>query len=548
MRQYTIGIDFGSLSGRAVLLDLESGKSVASAVYPYPHGVISEMFSGNRPLEKNAALQHPMDYLEVLQVTVPEVCRKANIPMASVVGIGFDFTACTMLPLNEKGMPLCFEERYREEPHTYVKLWKDHSAQQEADEITHIAQERQETWLNIYGGKISSEWMIPKILKIAKESPELFDATDRFSEAADWIYRFLTDTEIHSMPFAGYKALWNDENGYPSADFFAELHPKLQNLIGTKLSDQVTPISFCQGRLSKNGAAWIGLSEGTSVSVPVLDAHASMPAIGMIDTETLMLILGTSGCHIVNSHHRINIAGICGYVKDGVLPGLYTYEAGQACCGDHFEWFVEHCMPFDYVQEATALGINKHAYLRQKARKLKPGDSGLLALDWFNGNRSILSDSDLSGMILGMTLRTKPEEIYRALIEATAYGTRVIIENFEQSGIAIRKIVASGGIAEKDDLLMQIYANVLNRPILVSDAEFSAARGSAMYAAVACGRYADILEAAKDCSVQTGTLYEPIHEDATTYNRLYQEYKILHDYFGKGVNPVMKKLANFRRT
>lgn len=543
MVQYTIGIDFGSLSGRSVLMNAQTGEVLASSVCEYKHAAMSETLPCGKRLELHTALQHPADYIEVLQKTIPDVCQKANIAPEQIIALGFDFTACTMLSLDEQGTPLCFHEEFRCEPHAYGKLWKDHTAQVEADEINRLASLRGEAWLDIYGGKVSSEWMLPKILKICKDAPRVYHATARFSEAADWIYRLLTGIEIHSVPFAGYKNLWNAETGYPDADFYEALHPDLKNLIGTKVSPIVTSITDRSGKLSGEGAALTGLAEGISVSVPVLDSHASMPTLGLTNEGSLMLILGTSACHVLNANKKMNIPGICGYVYSGAVPNLYTYEAGQACCGDHFAWFVQNGVPYTYWEDAKKLGLGIHAYLRQKANLLKAGESGLLALDWFNGNRSVLSDSDLTGMLLGMTLRTKPEEIYRALIEATAYGTKVIVETFAQSGLAIDRIVASGGIAEKDEMLMQIYADVLNRPIAVSCAKSSGALGSAMYAAVAAGIYENISEASRALSVKEEICYTPIQENVRIYDRLYEEYRLLHDYFGKGENNVMKRLS-----
>lgn len=548
MSQYTIGIDFGSLSGRAVLMNAHTGEVLASSVCEYAHAVMAEALPCGTPLPLHTALQHPADYIEVLKKTIPAVCEQANVSTDKIVALGFDFTACTMLPLDEQGTPLCFHEEFSREPHAYVKLWKDHTAQAEADEINRLAVLRGEEWLSIYGGKVSSEWMLPKILKICKDAPAVYHATARFSEAADWIYYVLTDMEIHSVPFAGYKNLWNAETGYPCPEFYEALHPELKSLIGTKVSSTVTPITDRSGKLSAQGAALTGLSEGTPVSIPVLDSHASMPTLGLTNEGSLMLILGTSACHVLNSSKKMNIPGICGYVDSGAIPNLYTYEAGQACCGDHFAWVVQNCVSKAYWEDAERLGVGIHAYLRQKAKRLKAGESGLLALDWFNGNRSVLSDSDLTGMILGMTLRTKPEEIYRALIEATAYGTKMIVETFVQSGLKVNRIVASGGIAEKDDMLMQIYADVLNCPITVSCAGYSGALGSAMYAAVAAGLYENIAEASHALSVKEEIRYIPIQENVTIYDRLYEEYRRLHDYFGKGENNVMKRLSAISKT
>ena len=542
MKQYTIGIDFGSLSGRAVLMNAKTGEIVSSSVYEYPHAVMDEQLPDGTLLPLNTALQHPEDYIGVLTHTVPSILKDADVSPQEVVGIGFDFTASTILPVDEDMCPLCLQERYHSNPHAYVKLWKHNASQPDADHINQVAEERQEDWLQIYGGKISAEWMFPKICQILREAPEVYHDTVRFLEAGDWLSYLLTGRETHSVSFAGFKGLWNKDGGYPSDSFFEAVAPELSNIMGTKVSREVTFVNEIVGRINKNGAELTGLPEGIPVSVPLIDAHASMPALGITDDKTMMLILGTSGVEIVNAKKQKEIKGISGYVYAGVIPPLYTYEAGQACCGDHFDWFVKNAVPSEYVKAAEAEGVNIHQYLRKKAQSLKVGESGLLALDWFNGNRSILSDASLTGMILGITLRTKPEEIYRALIEATAFGNRVIFDTFVEGGIVIDRIVASGGIAEKDPMLVQIYADVLNRPITVSDAKMSASRGSAMYAAVAAGLYPDIVAAAEVLSVKSGKTYTPIPENVSVYDRLYAEYRALHDYFGQGGTDIMKRL------
>lgn len=542
MKQYTVGIDFGTLSGRAVLMDVHTGEIVASSVCEYPHAVIDEQLNG-KALPINTALQNPEDYLLVLQTAIRSALQKANASPDEVIGLGYDFTSCTILPVDENAVPLCFWEKYQNEPNAYVKLWKHHAAQKEADECTRVAAERNEPWLDIYGGRISSEFMIPKILQILRESPEVYRDTARFLEAADWLTWILTGKEVHSIPFAGYKTFWNEENGYPSQEYFAALDPEMENIIGTKISENLIGLDQIAGTLTQKGSEMTGLNVGTPISVPLLDAHASMPALGLDEEGTLMLILGTSGVQMLHSKNKIAVHGASGYVLGGIIPELYSYEAGSACCGDHFDWFVKNSVPAAYEAEAKEKGIGLHGLLTEKASKLSVGESGLLALDWFNGNRCLLSDSDLKGMILGMTLRTRPEEIYRALIEATAYGMRVIVDNFVKHGISVDRIVASGGIAEKNEMLVQIYADVLGRPITVSDATMSAARGSAMYAAFAGGAYTDIHEAVKALAVTTGKTYEPIEENVKRYHILYAEYQRLHDYFGRGENDVMHKLS-----
>lgn len=545
MSRYVIGIDYGTLSGRCVLVDVNSGEEIAESVLNYAHAVMDETLPNGDKLPSSFALQHPEDYLDVLRTTVPDVLSKAGIGAEDIIGLGIDFTACTVLPMDEKGTPLCMKDEFKDNKHSYVKLWKHHAAQPEADEINELAAKRGEPWLPIYGGKVSCEWALPKILETLRKAPEVYDNTYRFIEAADWLSLMLTGEETHSAPFAGYKGLWNAETGYPSNDFMTALDPRLDGIVGTKLSEKVLGMDKKAGYINESGAALTGLNIGTPVSLPMIDAHAAMPALNITDDGDLMLIVGTSSCHILNSKEVKSVEGICGYVKDGVIPGLYTYEAGQAGVGDIFDWFVKNCVPAGYAEEAREKGISIHKLLREKASKLSVGESGLLALDWWNGNRSVLVNSNLTGMILGMTLGTKPEEIYRALIEATAFGLKVIVEQYENSGISINSICAAGGIAQKDEMMMQIYADVLDREIRIAGSTQAGALGSAIYASVAAGAYADLKSAAEKLSKPDAKTYAPIAENAMAYKRLYGEYKTLHDYFGKE-NKVMERLNEFK--
>ncbi len=547
MANYIIGIDFGTLSGRTVLVNAESGEEVAAAVLNYAHGVMDESLPGGRKLPAQYALQHPADYLEVLKETIPDVLKQAMIMPEEVAGVGIDFTACTLLPVNEEMVPLCMLPKLSEEPHAYVKLWKHHAAQAEADEINALAAERGEAWLPIYGGKVSCEFALPKILQVLREAPEIYDRTARFMEAADWLSWKLTGIETHSAVFAGYKALWNEETGYPSNDFMTALDVRLDGIVGSKLSTKIRTMDQIAGYLNEDGARLTGLPVGTPLALPIIDAHAAMPALNITGDGDLMIIIGTSSCHILNASVKKNVEGICGYVKDGVIPGFYTYEAGQAGVGDIFDWFVHNGVPADYEDEAKERGISIHKLLREKASKLRPGESGLLALDWLNGNRSVLVDSDLSGMVLGMTLRTRPEEIYRAWIEATAYGARMILEQYEKNDISVHSICAAGGIAQKDEMMMQIYADVLGREIRVAGSTQAGALGSAVYASVAGGIYEDITKAAVSLARPDKCVYRPIAANQAVYEQLYREYRTLHDYFGREGNQVMKCLSKLAK-
>lgn len=549
--KYTIGVDYGTQSGRAVLVEVETGKEIATSVKVYPHGVMDEYLpDGKTKLPQDWALEHPQDYLDVLAETIPDVLKQANVSADDVVGVGIDFTACTMLPIDEKGTPLCFYDEYKANPHAYVKLWKHHAAQDEANKLNAIAKERGEEFLNLYGGKISSEWLIPKIWQILDEAPDIYNKAYKFMEATDWIILALTGEEKRNSCTAGYKAIWNKKMGYPSKEFFKALDSRLENVVDEKLSEDIYPIGDKAGEITNEASKLTGLKVGTAVAVANVDAHVAIPAVGITDEGKMLMIMGTSTCHILLGTEEKMVPGMCGVVEDGVIPGYFGYEAGQSCVGDHFEWFVVNCVPDKYKKEAEEKGINIYKLLKEKAKQLKVGESGLVALDWWNGNRSVLVDVDLTGVILGYTLLTKPEEIYRALIEATAYGTRMIIDTFEENGVPIKELYAAGGIAEKDELMMQIYADVTNREIRISASPQTPALGSAMFGALAAGKekggYDSIVDAAKVMSKVKENYYKPIKENVEVYDKLYAEYKILHDYFGRGENDVMKRLKKIK--
>ena len=551
MEKYTIGVDYGTLSGRAVLVNARTGEEKADAVYEYPHAVMDEQLPCGVKLGTDWALQHPQDYLDVLAHTIPEVLQKAGVSADDVIGIGTDFTACTILPTKRDGTPLCFLPQYEREPHAYVKLWKHHAAQDKANRLNEIAAARGETWLQNYGGKISSEWAIPKIWQVLDEAPEIYEAADRFIEAADWIIWQLCGKETRNSCTAGYKEIWNKRAGYPSPDFFKALDPRLENVVQDKLGTVITPLGSRAGALTEEAAALTGLRPGIAVAVGNVDAHVCVPAVGIDGPAKMLAIMGTSTCHIMMGTEEKQVPGMCGVVEDGVMPGYFGYEAGQSCVGDHFAWFVENCVPAAYEEEARAQGKNIHVYLTEKAEKLRPGESGLLALDWWNGNRSVLVDVDLTGMMLGMTLATKPEEMYRALIESTAYGTREIVENYRANGVPVEEFFASGGISQKNAMAMQIYADVLNMPIKIAGSAQGPALGSAIFASVAAGEaaggYDDIFTAARAMGRTKNLVYTPNPESAAIYDKLFAEYVKLHDYFGRGANDVMKRLKAIKK-
>lgn len=545
MDKYVIGLDYGTLSARAVLVSVHSGEVTAESVYPYPHGILRTLPKTDEALPADFALQEIGDYTEAMYDTIRDVVEKSGCKAEDVIGIGIDATSSTFLPVSEKGEPLCRTEGFRTNPHSHLKLWKHHGAQEEADCITDLAGKRNEKFLMRCGGKVNAEWMLPKLLEIVKKAPGIYEATDNFMEVSDYLVYLLTGEVTRCMCHAGYKLLWNEEDGYPPEDFLRELHPDLSNL-RRKLKGREVQVGECAGRLTKEAADRLGLNEGTAVAASMIDAHVAVPSAGIDGPLKALMILGTSCCMLLCSEKLSYIRGISGCVKNAVLPGLYAYEAGQSAVGDLFDWFVRTGVPGSYEKEAEDLGISVHTLLSEKAARLAPGESGLIALDWWNGNRSCLADAKLSGMILGLTLRTKPEEIYRTLLEAAAFGMRAIFEEFEKGGIRAKELYACGGIVSKNPFMMQIYADVLGKTILTSSTNQGSAFGASIYAAVAAGSdaggYASVGEAARRMGNIGERKYEPIPQNVKAYEKLYGEYKILHDYFGAGGNEVMHRI------
>jgi len=429
-----LGIDFGTESARAVLVDCADGTELGESVAPYAHGVIDERLPDSGiELEPDWALQDPLDYVESVRTAVPRLLAETGIPPDEVAGVGVAFTSCTMLPTLRDGTPLCAVGELRREPHAWVKLWKHHAAQPEADRINAVAAERGETWLPRYGGKISSEWFFAKALQILAESPELYGRAERLIEAADWIVWQLTGVETRNSCTAGYKAMWSKRDGFPSPEYFGALDERFAGVVDERMSRTLLPPGTCAGGLSPRAAAWTGLPQGTPVAVANVDFHASVPAVTVTEPGTLVAIMGTSNGLLLLGDDLVEVEGMCGVVEDGIVPGLFGYEAGQSALGDIFGWW------------ARTVGAS-HDELAREASVLRPGESGLLALDWWNGNRSILVDADLRGLLVGMTLATRPHEVYRALLEATAFGTRVVVDAFEQAGLRVDSLVACGGL------------------------------------------------------------------------------------------------------
>ncbi len=544
--KFALGIDFGTESGRVMLVRADTGEEVAWSLAPYASGVIDRRLPNGSALKPDSALQDPRDYLAVLERGVPDALRRGGVAPEDVVGIGIDFTSCTILPVRADGAPLCTVPQYAGNPHAWVKLWKHHAAQPQANRINEIAARRGEAFLGGYGGKYSSEWFFSKVLEIVEEAPEVYAAADRILEGADWIVWRMTGRERRNECAAGYKGMWIKGRGFPSREFFRELDPRLENVVAEKLAAEFVPLGARAGGLTPEMASRMGLPAGTPVAAGNVDAHAAVPACGVTQPGRLAMIMGTSICHMLLGRARQIVEGMCGVVQDGIVPGYWGYEAGQPAVGDIYGWFFRTGVTAQLEREAGERGVSAAELVTEMAALLRPGQSGLLALDWWNGNRSILVDAGLSGVLVGATLATRPEEIYRALVEATAFGTRTIIDAFEAKGLATRDIVACGGLAEKSPLVMQIFADVTGREIRLPRSFQASGLGAAMHGAVAAGHYKDIAEAARRMTGLQEKTYRPDPGAHAVYERLYDDYRALHDYFGRGSNDLMKRLRALR--
>jgi L-ribulokinase len=543
--RFVVGVDYGTLSGRALVVRVSDGAELGTAVHEYRHGVMErELAATGEHLPPDWALQDPADYLDVLKTAVPAAVRDAGVDPGAVIGIATDFTACTVLPATADGTPLCMLPGLEGRPHAYPKLWKHHAAQAHADRINALAHERKEPWIARYGGKISSEWQYAKGLQLLEEDPEMYQRADRWIEAADWIIWRLTGSETRNACTAGYKGIWQDGH-YPSREFLAALNPDFAGFADDKLTHPISELGAKAGTLTAEAAEWTGLPEGIAVAVGNVDAHVTAPAAQAVEPGQMVLIMGTSTCHVINSAGLAEVGGMCGVVDGGIIAGLYGYEAGQSAVGDIFGWFIDQAVPAPLRQEAEERGISVHALLTEQAAAQPVGAHGLVALDWEGGNRSVLVDHRLSGVIAGLTLATRPHEIYRALLESTAFGTRVVVESFESSGVAVTEVIVAGGLL-KNELLMQIYSDVLRRPLSVIESDQGPALGSAIHAAVAAGAYPDVPAAAQAMGKVRREVYTPNSDNSAIYDELFAEYVLLHDYFGRGGNEVLHRLRGLR--
>ncbi|MCX7800792.1 MAG: ribulokinase [Fimbriimonadales bacterium] len=549
-KRYALGLDYGTNSVRSLIVDVEDGREVATHVFPYPSGEEGILLD---PKDPNLARQHPADYLLGFERAAKEAIRIARdvepgFDPARIVGIGVDTTGSTPLPVDRDGVPLAFHDEFRDNPAAMAWLWKDHTSFAEAAEITEKAEKGGYPYLAKCGGTYSSEWFWSKVLHCLRTSPEVFEAAYSWVECADFIPAWVTgnakpERVRRGVCAAGHKAMYHPAwGGLPSKEFLAGLDPKLAYL-RDRLYEEAVPSDHSAGGLSAEWADKLGIPEGTPVAVGAFDAH--MGAVGSgVRPGVLVKIMGTSSCDMTVAESAPDIPGLCGIVPGSILPGMLGLEAGQSAMGDVYNWFVSELCPAEYAEDP-------HRLLSEAAARMKPGESGLLALDWNNGNRTILVDPLLTGLLVGQTLHSSAPEIYRALIEATAFGSLRIIERFEEYGVRIESIVAGGGIPEKNAFAMQVFADVCNRPYRLSRSSQTCALGAAIFGAVVAGVYPNAQAAQERMTGLKETVYEPIAENASVYAELYELYKLLHDAFGvRGstaeLYPLMKRLIAIR--
>jgi L-ribulokinase len=535
-QSYAIGVDFGTESGRAVLLDLGSGEELASGVVAYPHGVIDRALphSGER-LPPDWALQDPDDWILVLEDAIPYVVAEAGVDPERVVGLGIDFTSCTVLPVDDDGDPLCRFEHWRGRPHAWPKLWKHHAAQPVADRLNEVALERGDSFLSRYGGRISSEWYFPKLIELWREDRELYDEAHAFIEAADWIVWYLTGLERRQACTAAYKALWSPDEGFPSIDYFEAAYPGFDTPLA-KLGDSFAPLGTLAGTLRPNVAKEIQLPETVAVAVGNVDSFVSVPGCGIERPGVYVTVVGTSICDMIVDPREVRLPGITGVVRDGIIPGLYGYEAGQVAVGDMLAWYIR---TLDMADDGFET-------LEQRAAAVEPGETGVVALDWWNGNRSILNDQHLTGALFGLNVQTDRDQLYRALLEAIAFGNRRIVENFTEHGLAIEEIVACGGIADRSPLLMQLFADTTGLTVHVPASSEIPARGAALFGAVAAEAFPNIHSAIQATRPPTARTYVPDQAARATYDRVYPIYRDLYELLGRSRVELLHGLKRIR--
>lgn len=531
-----LGLDFGTESVRALFVDLD-GNELASAVAPYTHGQITETLpSSGEKLPADFAFQHPGDWIECSAAAVREGLEKGELDSEEIIGIGVDFTSCTMMPSKADGTPLCLLEEFKNEKFSWPKLWKHHGAQAQTDRINQLANERNESWLNRYGGIIGLEWFFPKVLETLEEAPEVYAATEVWLEAGDWYVWQLVGGDAATLPRstcqAGYKAMWHANDGYPSPDFFKALHPDMENIVADKMPGRLLAPGMSAGGLTEEIAQKFNLKAGTPVSASIIDAHAGVPGAGAAEAGTMVLVMGTSSCHMLNANSEQPVPGVAGIVEGGILPGYFGYETGQAAVGDAFDWL------------RRTLGQDNFDDLTTGAAALPPGAEGVLCIDWMNGCRTPLMDGAVKGAFLGLTLNHGPEHMYRALMEGSAFGVRWISDILNENNVPVDSFVATGGLPHHNPLLVQIYADVLGKPILVHPSKQGPALGAAILGVLAADTDHQYFSSTAE-AIQTmagvkqgvagreGTLVEPDPQKHAAYQEIYANYRKAADWISQ---------------
>ena len=528
-----LGLDFGTESVRALLVDVK-GNELGSAVAPYKHGQITETLpTSGEKLPPDYALQHPDDWLNSSARAVRRAMKDAGLVGEDIIGIGVDFTSCTMLPTLADGTPLCLLQKFSNTPLAWPKLWKHHGAQKQTDRINQVARRRKERFLKRYGGIIGLEWFFPKVLETLENAPKVYDATEVWIEAGDWYVWQLVGGDAAELPRstcqAGYKAMWSKADGYPSSAFFRALHPKMMNVVRDKMPGRLLAPGQAAGTLCPAMAKKLGLPAGIPVSAAIIDAHAGVPGAGAAGAGVLVMVLGTSSCHMLNSPTDQFVPGVAGVVEDGILPGYFGYETGQAAVGDAFDWL------------RRTLGHKDFDQLTEGAASLPPGANGVLCLDWLNGCRTPLMDGSVKGAFMNLTLGHTPSCLYRALLEASAFGVRWIVELLEDNGVPVKQLVATGGLPHHNPLLVQIYADVLGKSITVHPCRHGPALGAAILGVMAAGRKASGFGSAaaairamaaprKDDPRRQATVVRCNRRNTKRYDELYRQYRELADY------------------
>ena len=544
---YSIGLDYGTLSCRGIIADISDGTVVTEAEYVYPAGVMSRSLPDGEPLPSLYALQDPDDYVNALKSIVPTLMKQSRISPDKIKAIGIDATSSTVIPVDSNFIPLCKLEKFRNNRHAWPKLWKHHASAYDAKLLTDKAKELCPEILEDYGGIIGPENFLPKVMQTCREAPEVFEAAETFIEYSDYITSLLAGKEIRSGATLSCKATWSPGRGYPDKEFFRAINPIYENIPDKLMYHNgasplvVWPGEYA-GKICMEMADKLGLSENTIVTAPEMDAYAGIPGAGINSEGSMILMIGTSTGVMLLNKEKKTVPGICAMVENSILPGYTNYAHGLPCVGDLFGWFIKNCVPKEYYEAAEKEGSGIHDYLSRLASEKAPGETGIVALEWWNGEKL---NPDLSGLILGMDLNTRPEDIYRALIEATAFGTRRIIEQYRKYGVVVNSVIACGGIAIKNAFLVQLYADVLGLPVKVCRCTQTAALGAAMFAASAMENNRNIEKIIEKMAPENYTLYLPDCENNRKYDKLYSYYARLNELFSHE-NSIMAELKEIR--